>query len=395
MFTQRKKVFNKKGITLIELIIVLAIMGLVLPFVVQFFLLGTNIFARGESQTRAQQNARMATMYITTELRNAKSVMIINSIDPSDTSSLDPDYNYIFVDGSTIKHIKTDLGINVDIIREIAIGFTPTLEFNINSTNNQMIEFFIGGIDVQHSFARDFDLISEVTPMNIDENDSIGGTSGGHVVAYTNPLNDEETIRVDRLNLDLHQYNLYLVEQLDGSLRLLKPSAPYNSPNQLFLPSEGKYGSTISWGSNSTFINPTTGVVYRSNGITNNVILTANLTKGSAPLKTKEFTIRVDGLDPLILFNQTITVSGGSPVDYYLTAQGGNPGYIYTTDAAGESALISLNLILEENGRLHGNVPTGLTGSYTIPITVKDEHISTGGSPTPNTANATLSIIVN
>jgi prepilin-type N-terminal cleavage/methylation domain-containing protein len=399
MLNLRKRI-NNKGITLIELIIVLAIMGLALPLAVQFFLLGTNVFARGASQSKAQHNARLATMYITTELRNAQSVMIIDSIDPSDTSSLDPDYNYIFVDGSTIKHIKTDLGINVDIIKEMSIGFTPILVFNNKSTNKQMIEFYIGGVDVQSSFSRDYDLISEVTPMNIDEGDEILGVSGGHVVAYTNPLSDSEIVRVDKLNLDIYQYNLYLVKEVDGSFRLRKPSAPTNTPNQLFLPVVGKYGSTITWSSNSTFINPTTGVVYRSNGTIPSITLTATLTKGSpvAVVATKQFTVKIDSLDPLTIYNSTINVTSGVDgveLDYYLSAMGGNPGYIYTTDAAGESALISLNLILEENGRLHGKVPTGLTGSYTIPITVKDEHISTSGSPIPNTANATLSINVN
>lgn len=59
-----------KGFTLIELIVTIAILGIVLASVGQFFSFNLRTYSKGEKLAQVQFDVRMASDYITSELRN-------------------------------------------------------------------------------------------------------------------------------------------------------------------------------------------------------------------------------------------------------------------------------------------------------------------------------------
>lgn len=65
----------KKGFTLIELVIVIAILGIVIYLGFSFFSFGNRSFSRGQDQSSIQHSVRMASRYITDEIRTAKDVI--------------------------------------------------------------------------------------------------------------------------------------------------------------------------------------------------------------------------------------------------------------------------------------------------------------------------------
>jgi prepilin-type N-terminal cleavage/methylation domain-containing protein len=72
------KTVRKKGITLVELIVVIALLGIVITIAGQFFTFNLNIFNKGNDLANVQFDVRMASDFLTTELRN---VMAISDVD--------------------------------------------------------------------------------------------------------------------------------------------------------------------------------------------------------------------------------------------------------------------------------------------------------------------------
>ena len=75
------KIFNKKknkGFTLVELVVTVAILSIVMIIVTNFFLYNNRIFRKSDSLSQVQFDVRMASDYITTELRNVENVSLVN-----------------------------------------------------------------------------------------------------------------------------------------------------------------------------------------------------------------------------------------------------------------------------------------------------------------------------
>ncbi len=67
---------NNKGITLIELLVTLAIMGFIITSLYSFYLTGLRGWQRGTDQMEAQQSARIAMDKIIRELRYAEEIIL-------------------------------------------------------------------------------------------------------------------------------------------------------------------------------------------------------------------------------------------------------------------------------------------------------------------------------
>ena len=63
---------NKKGVSLIELLVVITILGIVILGLVTFFTGGTRSWVAGQSQLTAQRNARQAMDLMVRELRHSE-----------------------------------------------------------------------------------------------------------------------------------------------------------------------------------------------------------------------------------------------------------------------------------------------------------------------------------
>lgn len=66
-------VANEKGVTLIELLIVLALLGIVIGGAYQYFFYGYNSWVRSAAETEMIQNARQTVIHMETDVREAES----------------------------------------------------------------------------------------------------------------------------------------------------------------------------------------------------------------------------------------------------------------------------------------------------------------------------------
>lgn len=67
---------RQSGFTLIELLVTIALLGIVTAAVITFFIFNLNTYDKGEDLAAVQFDVRMASDYITNELRNVLSISI-------------------------------------------------------------------------------------------------------------------------------------------------------------------------------------------------------------------------------------------------------------------------------------------------------------------------------
>lgn len=69
---------TSRGFTLVELILSLGLLSLILTVVFNFFSIGKKTYERESERIFAQQNTRQAVLWLSTAIKQAKSVKIIN-----------------------------------------------------------------------------------------------------------------------------------------------------------------------------------------------------------------------------------------------------------------------------------------------------------------------------
>ncbi len=101
---------DQSGFTLIELIVAIAILGLVLTISFNFFSFSLRTFNKTELRADLNNNLELATRYITTRVRKADYVHLYPS--PSDMETLVEGDNYLFLDNGYLRHVSFDNSIN-------------------------------------------------------------------------------------------------------------------------------------------------------------------------------------------------------------------------------------------------------------------------------------------
>lgn len=97
---------NKKGVTLIELIVVIAIVGIIATVIVNIFVSGNMTFNKSKSRSAEQMDVRLVIQIINKELRYATDIG-----QPKNKESLGSDgeeYKYIYFDKVSKKIMKQD-----------------------------------------------------------------------------------------------------------------------------------------------------------------------------------------------------------------------------------------------------------------------------------------------
>jgi len=89
---------GKKGFTAAELIVFLALLGVMLAIGYRLLFFAQNTFARGGDRFQLQSEMRSAGDFLLDELRNAVEVEILDA--PTNESG----YHYIYIEGSKIIH---------------------------------------------------------------------------------------------------------------------------------------------------------------------------------------------------------------------------------------------------------------------------------------------------
>ncbi|PKM83455.1 MAG: hypothetical protein CVU88_02870 [Firmicutes bacterium HGW-Firmicutes-13] len=163
---------DKRGISFLETLMVLSLISMVLVLGYSFYAFGARIFAIGESQTNMQRDIRLAADFITREVRNSRSLSLMDFLD----SPIKENFYYIYLEHNCIKHIdqdgmesrKTDA-----VIEELIFELKEVPEAN----NRVLLRFKITGKDGE----QDYILESEVLLNNIS---SLSPISDMSVVRY-------------------------------------------------------------------------------------------------------------------------------------------------------------------------------------------------------------------
>ena len=94
----KNKLLNNKGLTLMELIITIALIGIIISFMFMFFKFNYSTFFRSNRQYNVQTSLNNCARLIEEELRFADNIKIYSNKDDFHETK-----NYIYLDDSTIK----------------------------------------------------------------------------------------------------------------------------------------------------------------------------------------------------------------------------------------------------------------------------------------------------
>ena len=162
--------YNQRGVTLIELMIGIAITGIIFQVIFSFYILGSRTFNIGEAQSDLQNKTRLSARSLTKELRYAKELRILSEVpDP-----IIDDWSYIFVNGdSSIEYRDKD---NSRIISNGSGNSGFQISFEVKDSP-KLLWFKI----ICSNGTRNYEIESEVLLLNLD---TIDGSKNGTVVGF-------------------------------------------------------------------------------------------------------------------------------------------------------------------------------------------------------------------
>jgi prepilin-type N-terminal cleavage/methylation domain-containing protein len=168
MITKDYYIKNKKGFSLIELLVVITILGIAILGLVTFFSGGTRSWIAGQSQLTAQRNARQAMDRMVRELRHSDGLIIsqddkVKVSIPDLTGAGGPGYHvtYYLKNGDSV-YRKKEIGAGGST-DNILIDDVLNLEFDYPESFR--IDILLE-IDVDHDGHADISLNTEVNLRN-------------------------------------------------------------------------------------------------------------------------------------------------------------------------------------------------------------------------------------
>lgn len=116
---------NKKGFTLLELIVVMAVAGMVITVVMSLMLFGFNVYGMTSNDHELQSNVRLAMENLGNTMRESKAVFAV-----PDAEFKDDEWNYLTVDdgGTTVVSYEWN---GTDWDRNVMLGPYPDVTFDI------------------------------------------------------------------------------------------------------------------------------------------------------------------------------------------------------------------------------------------------------------------------
>jgi len=156
MNTKMKRIINQHGLTVIELLIAITIIGVVFTLVASFFKVSVEIYDEGHRQTEEQHAVRLATDFVTRELRNATTIEIIDTAPDSGS----PEEFYIYVSNNKLVKYVTD----TDTETTYTIGDLDDVAYNFAVSGSFLTVEFSSRVEASDPA---FELVTEVLLNNI------------------------------------------------------------------------------------------------------------------------------------------------------------------------------------------------------------------------------------
>jgi len=152
---------KESGFTVVELLIVLALLGLVLSVVYMYFSFGYDTFVRGERQSIAQQSIRQGADFITGELRYADEIIL----DPTNLN--EEGYYYIIQDGTSVIYYQVDSGGSQVQNRTILDSVVDDIDYEISIVEDTLLTQVSYKLILEFTLTADDELYSLDTKVNI------------------------------------------------------------------------------------------------------------------------------------------------------------------------------------------------------------------------------------
>ncbi len=197
-----------RGLGLIELMIVLALLSITMGIAYTFYTFGLSTFSIGEKQVDVQQNARMVADFITRELRVAEKIVILDSYEDIEELEIDESLeeyrlHYIYLkEGSVFYEQMGEPDIR-DIVENISGEIEFDLEFKKSETRENLINFNLDAVNIESG--RTYSLETEVMALNLEEVEDQSDGSGS-AVFYQIPAPPEPYIESIVLSPQVHEY---------------------------------------------------------------------------------------------------------------------------------------------------------------------------------------------
>ncbi|WP_168198272.1 prepilin-type N-terminal cleavage/methylation domain-containing protein [Crassaminicella thermophila] len=156
-FTFQSYVANKKGITLIELLLALALISMILSISYSLNIFGIKSFSKASSQANVQENVRLAVDFITQETRYATQLEILDNLETiPEKAQIDEDEYYILLNDHSIEYRYKDHS-------KVIANIIENLSFHKDKDADKILSFIIEGKDKKQKY----DLNSKVLAINL------------------------------------------------------------------------------------------------------------------------------------------------------------------------------------------------------------------------------------
>ncbi len=190
---------DNRGLSLVELLIALFLLGIVLALGYNYFFFGMNTFNRGEQQADIQQNARLAADFITRSTRIAERLVILEEgynldtvMDELNLESEDYYVYHIFEDNGSLWHSRIKEGESESELFEAISGQIDfELDFDLGSSTPNTLALQITANDQRSD--SNFVLDTEILILNLASIEKRSDSSG-RAILYQVPAPPGPTI---------------------------------------------------------------------------------------------------------------------------------------------------------------------------------------------------------
>jgi len=180
----KKEVHNKKGLTLVELIVTISLLTMVLGAAYSILFFGTRTFHQGSVQRDIQADLRLASDVIRDELRYASDFGVVTGFTEGMIEST-KNYIYLSADGKSVMRAKsgsspqpiidftgTDFNLGVAFSDHVieTPGNAVVYSYSIvgSSSESTMLEYVLTGESTVNN--KSYQVRSEVNPLNLSSN---------------------------------------------------------------------------------------------------------------------------------------------------------------------------------------------------------------------------------
>lgn len=165
---------DQRGLTLVEVLIVSAVLVLVVAGVGSFFTFGHKVFYTGSDQVDLHRSLRLVAERIARELRFAEKVTLLG--DSFDPGAADPEnQSYIYYDAGS----KTVMLLDSEGSRPLSDGVITEASFSADESMKVILLFNLRGEEGANAFTLD----SSVRPLN--QNDDIAGPAHSQALQFS------------------------------------------------------------------------------------------------------------------------------------------------------------------------------------------------------------------